>query len=139
MSTYQEKDLDRSSRIEIMKDLTKSLNDGKAIGWVGYVKGIMPLFVRPKKCDPITGEVLTYRVIRDAKKGSNANPSQNMLTPAWKGKVDLIYFKHICTYCYIMYLYYGPGCHLAKADLNGAFRQFWLAPSEPQYCVYYLI
>ena len=136
METYDENTMDRQSRIEIMKDLTISLNQGKAIAYLGPIKGIVPLFIRKKDIDPISGAVLTWRTIRDCKKGSSEYPSQNDLTPIWKGKVELIYLDGLIRYAFIMYTIYGPGFYAAKTDLDGAFRQFWLAPKTAQYCVY---
>ena len=133
---YDRRFQDRQSRIEIARDVINSLWKGKAVGWSGPVKNLIAQFIREKKVDPYTGEVLKWRVIRDAKKGTEENPSMNMLTPKWKGHVKLYYLKDLLMFAYIMYQYYGPGCMMAKTDMDSAFRQFWLNPSQFPYCIY---
>ncbi len=135
-SSYNKLCQDRQTRIEIARDITNSLLIGKAVGWLGPRKNIIPQFIREKKVDPNTGKVLKWRVIRDASKGTDSNPSMNMMTPKWKGNVDLVYLSDLLNYAYIMYLFWGPGCHAAKTDLDSAFRQFWLNSSQFMYCIY---
>ncbi len=134
--TYDLKTMNEVGRLEIYKDLTKGFREGKLIGWLTKANGYVPLFVRPKKINPITFVVEKWRVIRDGTQGTLRFPSLNMLTPDEEANIKLIYMRNICEYCYAFYLIWGPGFNLAKTDLSGAFRQLYLAITEPMNCGY---
>lgn len=123
-------------RLAVAKDATADLCTGKMVSWKGRIDGKMPTFVRDKKICPISGEVLLHRVIRDASCGTAKNPSLNMLTPDSKARMTLPSKRSIASHMYIMYLLWGRGCYFAKTDMSGAFRQFYLAISEPSKIVY---
>ena len=120
----------------IAKDLTLEMNLGRIVSWFGEIKGMIPMFADPKKVCPITGEVLAYRSIRDGTCGSTSHPSLNMLTPDAAAYTELPRKMTIASCMKIMRIIWGRGFLLAKTDLATAFRQFFLACSEPAKLVY---
>ncbi len=104
------------AKLAIAKELTNDLCRGKIVGWMSELNGYVPLFVRPKEIDPITGEILQWRVIRDGTFGSEEYPSINMLTGDDKARIKLFHVKELLNYCYVFYLLWGRGFYLAKTD-----------------------
>ena len=123
-------------KVAITEAFITDLDNGRNIPWLGDIEGEMPTFVDPKVTCPITGETLVWRVIRDGSCGSDTNPSINSLTPDRYATISLINKGTIIKYMYIMYLLYGPSFYMAKTDLAAAFRQFWLAETEPAKITY---
>ena len=96
----------------------------------------MPLFVGVKSRCPLTDFAIAWRVIRDVSCGSDLFRSLNSLTHDEDATIVLINKRTVLSYVYIMYVLHGPGVLLGKADLAGAFRQFYLAIGEPQKILY---
>ncbi len=119
----------------IRKDLTTDLMAGRIVEWRGAVKGKLPLFVRPKKRDPVTDEVTQWRVIRDGTKGTAENPSVNDLTPDSAAAMRLISHDMLQRVMVIFHMIWGKAL-MAKTDLEAAFRQFYLKPGETEKICY---
>ncbi len=49
MQTQNENTFQREHNLAIAKDLVRNLRERKAVGWIGNVKAIIPLLVRPKR------------------------------------------------------------------------------------------
>ena len=118
-------------RVALAEDFTEDLRNGRNTPWLGDVDGILPTFVDLKQWCPITGVPTVWRVIRDASCGCPSFPSLNSLTPDAAAKTELITKRTVLKYLRTMHLLYGVGCLLAKTDLDGAFRKYYLAISEP--------
>ena len=129
-------DMHTDGRVAIAEDLTRDLLRGRIIPYLGTINGKLLLFAAPKKLCPITDVPIKWRVIRDGSCGSQAFPSINQLTPNCAAEIRLINRRIVISYVKIMSLLYGPGILLGKADLDGAFRQFYLAKSETSQIVY---
>ena len=123
-------------KLAIAKDLTSDICNGKIVPWEGLVRGIMPLFVSPNEVDPVSNEILLWRVIRDGSCGTDAFPSVNSLTPDSAAAMTLPNILKLAHFMYIMYLQYGPGFLMAKTDLAGAFRQYPWAIYEAEKLIY---
>ena len=134
--TYDVSEMGTEAVVAIAEAFTADLRKGRNTRWCGPVHSKLPLFVGVKSRCPVTNEPTGYRVIRDGSCGTLDHPSLNSLTPDKSATITLINKRTICIYTYIMYLLYGPGGYLAKADLAGAFRQFYLAPGEPEKIIY---
>lgn len=119
----------------ILKDLTTDLFAGRIVEWKGKIRGKLPLFVRPKKRDPVTDEVIRWRVIRDGTCGSAENPSINDLTPDSAAKMRLVTHDMIQRVLVIFQMIWGKAL-MAKTDLEAAFRQFYLKPGETEKIIY---
>ena len=132
---YDESGWRLEERMAVIKDLTTDCLKGRIVNWKGPQDGKLPLFVRPKEVDPVTDEVLKYRVIRDGSCGSYSNPSINSLTPDSAAAMELVTHDMLQRLHNIYYLMWGEA-RLAKTDLEGAFRLFWLKPGESQKIVY---
>ncbi len=78
MQTQNENTFQREHNLAIAKDLVRNLRERKAVGWIGNVKAIIPLLVRPKEIDPI--EILEFRWLKDGKSGSDLTPSMKILS-----------------------------------------------------------
>lgn len=133
---YPDDSAGSEGKVAIAEALTVDLCLGRCILWRGPIRGKMPLFVRPKRVCPITGAVLVWRVIRDASCGSLLWPSLNSLTPDSAAYMKLPSKHTIAVHMYIMHALWGPGFHFAKTDMAAAFRQFFLARTEPSKIVY---
>ena len=138
-SVYDVDQMDREGRIAIWIDLTKDARRGRVCLWRGDIDRLCPLFVRPKKLDPITDAVIAWRVIRDGTKSTPRTASINDLTPDASAALTLVNHERIQSYVITMYLLYGPGFMMGKADLAGAFRQFYMKPLEAQKVIYRVV
>ena len=134
--SYDIEDMPLEAEMAICQDLTKDALKGRIIEWGGQYQGECPIFPRPKKLDPITDEVLTWRVIRDGSCGSLTHPSVNEMTPDHVAALELVSHEMVQKYILIMYLLYGTGCYMGKADLAGAFRQFYWRKGETEKVLY---
>ena len=134
--SYDAREMGTEAIVAIAEAFTKDLRKGRNTKWHGPILSKLPLFVGVKSRCPVTNQPTGYRVIRDGSCGTLENPSLNSLTPDHRATITLINKRTICIYTYIMYLLYGPGGYLAKADLAGAFRQFYMAPGEPEKIIY---
>ena len=134
--SYDAREMGTEAIVAIAEAFTKDLRKGRNTKWHGPILSKLPLFVGVKSRCPVTNQPTGYRVIRDGSCGTLENPSLNSLTPDHRATITLINKRTICIYTYIMYLLYGPGGYLAKADLAGAFRQFYMTPGEPEKIIY---
>ena len=122
--------------VAIAEAFTADLRKGRHSAWFGEDLGKVPLFVGVKSRCPLTDFAIAWRVIRDVSCGSALFRSLNSLTHDEDATIELINKRTVLSYVYIMYVLYGPGVLLGKADLAGAFRQFYLAIGEPQKILY---
>ena len=134
--SYDENAAGTNGRVAMAEDFSKDLTKGRNTPWLGEIVGVLPMFVDPKKRCPITGIPTQWRVIRDASCGAPPFHAINSLTPKIVGKVQLTSKIDTLKHMKIMYLIYGPDILIAKTDLDGAFRQFFVAITETQKIVY---
>ena len=138
-SIYDIDSMELAGQLAIIEDLTADALAGKLTIWRGDIDGYCPLFVRPKKLHPITDEPIKYRVIRDGSKSTPTRPSLNSLIPDEYAALELVNHQMVQDYIVIMYILYGRGVQLAKCDLKGAFRQFYMKPKEAQKMLYKIL
>ena len=134
--SYDSSTLPLEAQWAIRNDLTDDLLNGRITQWLGNILGETPLFTRAKKLHPITDVVLKWRVIRDGSHARFPRVSINELTPDEVAALVLVTHDLIRRYLIIMYMLYGEGCYLGKADLKSAFRQFYWRKGETEKIIY---
>ena len=130
--SYDSSTLPLKAQWPIRNDLIDDLLNGRITQWLDNVLGETPLFTRAKKLHPITDVVLKWMVIRDGSHARFPRVSINELTPDEVAALELVTHDLIRRRIIVMYLPYGEGCYLGKADLKSAFSQFYWRKGETE-------